>query len=171
MARIFLGLGSNLGDRFQNLQDAVYGLGTFLYLIRASRVYETAPWGPVQDQPLFLNACLEATTDLPVNELLPAIKALEQDLGRGHSEKWGPHKIDIDLLFYENEVKQVGERYVPHRQIRQRAFVLRPLADIAPYYVHPVHRQSVAELLAEVSTEGIALYPRLLELPDAAPLA
>jgi 2-amino-4-hydroxy-6-hydroxymethyldihydropteridine diphosphokinase len=168
VARIYLGLGSNLGDRLQNLQDAVDGLGEFLTVVKASPVYETTPWGPVQDQPHFLNACLEAQTDLPVDQLLPAIKALEQQLGRGHTEKWGPHKIDIDLLFYDNEVKQVGERYVPHRQIRQRVFVLRPLTDIAPDYVHPVHRQSVADLLDEVSTAGVTRYPRHLTLPDAA---
>ena len=166
MVTLYLSLGSNLGDRWQHLQHAVWALRPFMTLTAASPVYETIPWGPVQDQPCFYNACLKAETFLPLDVLLPSIKQLERALGRDQSEKFGPHEIDIDLLFYGDIVREIGKRTVPHRQIRKRPFVLRPLADIAPEFVHPVHQMTIQELLTEVSTDSVAKLPGLLLLEE-----
>ena len=153
--QLYVSLGSNLGDRLGYLRQAVDGLRPFMTITALSAVYETIPWGPEPDQPLFLNACLGATTALRPDVLLPALKELEQMVGRNGSSKWGPHEIDIDLLFYGDWVTNVGSRTIPHRQIRQRPFVLQPLADIAPDFVHPLHDMTIADLLAETDTSGI----------------
>ncbi len=166
MVTLYLSLGSNLGDRWQHLQRAVWTLRPLMTITAASPVYETIPWGPVQDQPCFYNACLKAETYLPLDILLPAIKQLERELGRDQTEKFGPHEIDIDLLFYGSIVREVGKRTVPHRQIRKRPFVLIPLADIAPDFLHPVHQMTILELLAEVSTESVAQLPELLLIEE-----
>lgn len=158
-AEVYFGLGSNIGDRVRQMQDAVVGLQGFVDINQVSPVYETTPWGPVQDQPLFLNACLQGTTSLGAEELLLAVKQLERELGREMGQKWGPHSIDIDLLFYDDLVAEIGARHIPHVQIRQRPFVLYPLADIAPDFVHPVHQQTIADLRAETSPEGVQRYP------------
>jgi len=162
MVTLYLSLGSNLGDRWHHMQRAVWELRPFMTITRLSPVYETIPWGPIQDQPCFLNACLQAETYLPLDILLRSIKQLEHDLGRDQTEKFGPHEIDIDLLFYGDLVRQLGERTVPHRQIRERPFVLVPLADIAPDFLHPVHQMTVTELLAEVKTDSVFQLPGML---------
>lgn len=154
--QLYLSLGSNLGDRLGYLRQAVGGLRPFMTITSLSPIYETTPWGPEPDQPFFLNACLGAETSLAPDILLPAIKQLELDLGRNTAGKWGPHEIDIDLLFYGDWVTKVESRTIPHRQIRKRPFVLQPLADIAPDFIHPIHQRTIAELLAEVDTNGIA---------------
>jgi 2-amino-4-hydroxy-6-hydroxymethyldihydropteridine diphosphokinase len=155
LAQIYLGLGSNLGDRTANLRSAVAKLQEHMLVEKISPVYETTPWGPVQDQPLFLNVCLQATTDLTPQDLLPLIKRVEESLGRDTNEKWGPFNIDIDLLFYDDLIVEVGDRTIPHGRIQERPFVLLPLADIAPDYIHPILNQSISSLLAGVSTAGI----------------
>ena len=156
MTKLYLSLGSNLGDRWQHLQKAVWGLQSFMTITQISHVYETIPWGPVTDQPHFLNVCLKAETLLPPEILLPTIKQLEREQGRDQTERFGPHEIDIDLLFYGKLVTQVGSRTIPHRQIRERPFVLIPLADIAPHFIHPVHKLSIATLMAELQIDQIA---------------
>jgi len=127
-----------------------------------SPIYETVPWGQNPDQPYFLNACVAATTTLPPELLLSMIKQIECALGRSEEGKWGPHEIDIDLLFYGDLVTTVGKRTIPHRQIRQRPFVLVPLADIAPNFVHPVHNMTIADLLSEVTTDDVTRIPQQL---------
>ncbi|MCP5099483.1 MAG: 2-amino-4-hydroxy-6-hydroxymethyldihydropteridine diphosphokinase [Chloroflexi bacterium] len=159
---VYFSLGSNLGNRWTYLERAVWVLESLVTITQISPVYETVPWGPVQDQPFFFNACLEATSSLPPEVLLPAVKTIERDLGRDQSEKWGPHEIDIDLLFYGDLVVQVGKRTIPHRQIRKRPFVLHPLADIAPDFIHPVHQMSINALLAEIDSAGIVELPERL---------
>lgn len=171
MVQLYLSLGSNLGDRWQHLQRAVWELRPLMTITSLSPVYETIPWGPVQDQPCFFNACLQAETLLPPEILLPAIKTLERDLGRDQTEKFGPHEIDIDLLFYGDWVVQVGKRTIPHRQIRKRPFVLIPLADIAPHFVHPVHQMTITDLLAEVKTDSVMRLPDLLTVGQNAVLS
>lgn len=160
---LYLGLGSNLGDRMGYLQRALDRLWPLVCITAVSPVYETVPWGPEPDQPLFLNACVAAETSLPPAILLHSLKQLERAIGRSDAhQKWGPHTIDIDLLFYGDWVLKIGARTIPHRQIKQRPFVLVPLADVAPAFVHPVHQQSVTELLAEVDTEGVNRYSETL---------
>jgi 2-amino-4-hydroxy-6-hydroxymethyldihydropteridine diphosphokinase len=154
MHTIYLGLGTNLGDRAANLQAAVAGLAKKLNVTAVSPIYETPPWG-ITDQPDFLNMCLTAETDLPPNELLALLKTLEKEIGRAPGERWGPRLIDIDLLFYANQIIETEKLTIPHPELPERAFVLRPLVDVAPNFVHPVLGKTMAALAAKVDDEGI----------------
>lgn len=144
--RVFLALGSNLGQRHKNLQQAVAAVGAFLTVEAISPVYETAPWGKT-DQPDFLNVCLQGTTKLDPSSLLAACKTAEQDLGRTVGERWGPRLIDIDIIFYNDLVLEAEGLSIPHPRLAERAFVLAPLADLAPELVHPQSGRTVQELL------------------------
>ncbi len=157
MQTIYLGLGTNLGDRAANLQAAIARLAEKLVITAVSPLYQTAPWG-VADQPDFLNLCLAAETELSPGELLTFVKALEVELGREPAGRWGPRLIDIDLLFYANQIVKTEKLNIPHPQLAERAFVLRPLADIAPDFVHPVLGETIAALNANVEAEGIRPY-------------
>ena len=160
--QLYLSLGSNLGNRLDNLQQAVDSLQSCMTIHAISPIYETVPWGENPDQPLFLNVCLAASTTLPPELLLGMIKQIEQALGRNVNGIWGPHEIDIDLLFYGDLVRVIEPQFIPHRQIRQRPFVLVPLADIAPNFVHPVHNMTIADLLSEVTTDDVTRIPQQL---------
>jgi 2-amino-4-hydroxy-6-hydroxymethyldihydropteridine diphosphokinase len=127
-ARCFLALGSNLGDRLANLQEAVDRLAQHLRVLRSSRVYETAPVGPAQ--PDYLNAVLEVETDLAPEELLRRCLAVEEAMGRVRAERWGPRVIDVDVLTYGRETIDAPDLVVPHPRMHGRAFVLVPLAEL-----------------------------------------
>ena len=147
MAIIALGLGSNLGNRLKNLRDAVSCLNKILNIKAKSFVYETEPWG-VLDQPKFLNACVlcEAESIEPV-KLLNAVKAIECELGREANIRWGARKIDIDILFIDDLIINLENLKIPHENLHNREFVLVPLCDIIPDWVHPVMNKSIRELL------------------------
>jgi 2-amino-4-hydroxy-6-hydroxymethyldihydropteridine diphosphokinase len=146
---IALALGSNTGDRQAALRAAVKGLAPFLTITAISPIYET-PAAYVTDQPAFLNAVLTGTTQLAPLALLQAIKQLETALGRQPSFRYGPRLIDIDIIFYGQQVSETPELTVPHPLLAEREFVLRPLADIAPDWLHPMREQTVTEILAQL---------------------
>jgi 2-amino-4-hydroxy-6-hydroxymethyldihydropteridine diphosphokinase len=131
MTRAYIGLGSNLGDRAAMLRAAVLELARAVTVAHVSSVYETAPWGK-RDQPSFLNACAAIDTTLAAPDLLALLLRIEAALGRRRGEPWGPRTIDLDLLLFGAEVISSPDLVVPHPRLTERAFVLVPLAEIAP---------------------------------------
>ncbi len=151
---VFLSLGTNLGDRQANLEAALAALPPQVRLLERSSVYETAPWG-VTDQPDFLNMVVCGKTTLPPVRLLAYLKRLEQDLGRVPSIRYGPRLIDIDILFYGSQMLDTPELIIPHPRLPERAFVLVPLAEIAPELIHPVLHEPIRTLLNKVDVSGV----------------
>lgn len=145
---VYLGLGSNLGDREDNLKQALNKLGERLRIEKVSSVYDTEPVGDA-NQPRYLNLVCEANTTLPPLALLALAKGIESKLGRiGDSGASRP--IDIDVLFYGDQVVNAPGLIIPHPRLQERAFVLIPLAEIAPGLVHPVLCRTAKDLLAGV---------------------
>jgi 2-amino-4-hydroxy-6-hydroxymethyldihydropteridine diphosphokinase len=153
--RVFLGLGSNLGDRSRFLQRAVTEIRLIpdVSIVWASGVYESDSYGN-PDQPKFLNACIELETSLAPPDLLDRVKEVEQRLGRSASEHWGPREIDIDILVYDGLVFSNDRVTVPHPDLEQRRFVLVPLREIAADLVHPVSGLTVEELATACTDHG-----------------
>ena len=122
-----------------------------------SKVYETPPWG-YENQPAFLNMAVKCETNLEPESLLKRLKQLEVQLGREQSFRWGPRLIDIDILFYNDLILESESLTIPHPRLHERAFVLVPLADIAPDFIHPVLKKTIKELLAGVNMDDIHPY-------------
>ncbi len=157
MHTIYLGLGSNLGDRLANLRAAVAAFPPRVHLLDGSPIYETPPWG-YPDQPAFLNMVVRAQTRFSPLPLLTCLKQLESHLGRAPTFLYGPRQIDIDILFYDDLILDRPELIIPHPRLHARAFVLVPLADLAPDLLHPRLHKTIRQLLAEVDRSGITLF-------------
>ena len=158
---VYLGLGSNLGDRRANLSAAITALSEMVDVVKISSVYETEPVG-YEQQPLFLNAVCLVRTDIGPLQLLSLIKGLESDMGREESFPNGPRVIDIDIIMYGDLVMVDPELTIPHPRMAERAFVLVPLAEIAPDLIHPFIGESVGELLLRVDgRDGVKQIGRL----------
>jgi 2-amino-4-hydroxy-6-hydroxymethyldihydropteridine diphosphokinase len=160
MHTIYLALGTNLGDRMENLRRAIAALPPTVRVTALSSVYETPPWG-YTDQPAFLNMALAGETESEPLALISFLKKLETDLGREKTFRNGPRLIDMDILFYDNLVFDQSDLVIPHPRLHERAFVLVPLNDIAPELVHPVLNRTVRDLLKGVDAKGVNLYGRL----------
>ena len=154
--RAYIGLGSNLEDPAHQLRSAIDALAQLplTRVLRHSRLFRTPPWGR-EDQPSFVNAVAELDTGLGANDLLRGLQQIEQRAGRDRVLKWGPRILDLDLLLYADQRISDGILQVPHRHMHERAFVLVPLAELAPALVIPGVARSVAELLATVDCTGI----------------
>jgi len=148
MITIYLALGSNIGDREKNLREAIHLLGqSAVRVAKLSSIYESEPVDYL-DQPWFLNAVLEAQTDLPAIQLLTALRTIESQMGSKKSFAKGPRLIDLDILLYGHETIATPDLQIPHPRMLLRNFVLAPLAEIAPRLRHPSWPATAAELLS-----------------------
>ncbi|WP_459838352.1 2-amino-4-hydroxy-6-hydroxymethyldihydropteridine diphosphokinase [Halanaerobaculum tunisiense] len=157
MTSVYLGLGSNQGDREKNLDQAVDLIASFpqTELKELSSVYETEPWG-YTEQPKFLNLCLELETELAPYDLLAECQKVEEKLDRTRQIKWGPRTIDVDILFYNDLNLNDSQLTIPHPRLHNRAFVLVPLCELNPDLVF--QGEKITYWLEEVDKEGIKKY-------------
>ena len=161
--RIYIGIGSNLGDRRANHLEAIERVGQIpdTKVVRASSLYESEPLGNAKTW--FVNSAIEIDTELGAEALLKRLKAIEDAMGRKRvkGKRWGSRIIDLDILLSENEVVDKRNLRVPHPEMHKRRFVLMPLAELAPHVVHPGLGQSVSALLATVKDDKrVSLLPR-----------
>ena len=161
MAEVYIGIGSNTGDRKTNCLEAIRLLKeNGVSVIKQSSMYETEPWG-IKDQPRFINMAVEVETELSPKYLLQALKDIERRLGRKTSSaplrgagggplrpvgRWGPRAIDLDILLYNGLVVDEPDLKIPHPLIEEREFVLNPLSEIAPDAMHPALKKTIREL-------------------------
>jgi 2-amino-4-hydroxy-6-hydroxymethyldihydropteridine diphosphokinase len=152
----YLGLGSNVGDREENLRAAIERLRAVVQVLRISPVYETDPV-EFTEQRRFLNLVVEAETELFPMQLLTRTARVERELGRVRTVAKGPRTIDIDILLYGKTAVRSGRLEIPHPRMAERRFVLAPLADLAPDLRHPVNRRTVREMLDAAPEQMVRL--------------
>jgi 2-amino-4-hydroxy-6-hydroxymethyldihydropteridine diphosphokinase len=169
-ANVYVGLGSNEGDREGHLVAALQALSRIdaVAVLRCSSLFDSAPVGP--DQPRFLNAVVALECTLPPLRLLTILKRIEQDLGRRpNSARWGPRPIDLDILVWDGEVVAEPHLQVPHLELHKRRFALEPLAELAPRLQHPVLGVTVKELLSQLAPQDVRRLSAT-QWPEASPL-
>ncbi len=154
---VHIALGSNLGDRAANLVRATELMSEVIRITAESSIYETPPWGVI-DQPRFLNQVIKGCTTLAPMNLLYELKAIEKLMGRRESVRYGPRIIDLDILLYGDRVIQYNRLQVPHPRMLERAFVLVPLAEVSPGLVIPGCGQAVENLLKQVDPSGVVMF-------------
>jgi len=154
LSLVYIALGSNLGDRAANLAKAREMLADDIQVLKCSLVYQTTPWG-YSEQDDFYNQVLECETMLRPLILLTKLKKIEKKLGRKETFPNGPRVIDLDILFYDDLILNNKRLIIPHPRLHDRAFVLIPMAEINPVFVHPVLGKNIVELLAKVNQAGV----------------
>lgn len=149
----YVALGSNMGDKEAYIEGALNGLRKKegIKVIRVSSLIETAPYGEVQDQENFLNGAAELKTLYTPEELLDFLHELEQEAKRERTLHWGPRTLDLDIIFYDDLVMETETLTIPHRDMQNREFVLKPLSELAPGIRHPVLQKSVRQMLEEIA--------------------
>jgi 2-amino-4-hydroxy-6-hydroxymethyldihydropteridine diphosphokinase len=146
---IFLQLGSNMGEREEYLQNASELLATEIGVIqKESKIYESVPWG-VENQSNYLNQVLEIRSELSAEEVLERVLQIEDKIGRIRNEKWGERIIDIDVLLFNDSIVEKDGICIPHIHLHNRKFVLIPLNEVAPSFIHPKYNKTIEELLSE----------------------
>lgn len=153
MTEAYISIGANMGDRRENIASAIRLLGRKCGVIEISPVYETEPEG-YPDQPLFLNCAAHIETDMGAFKLLKTLKGIEKKLGRQKSFLDAPRPIDLDILFYGEEIMREAGLEIPHPRMHLRAFVLAPLADIAPNRIHPGLHKTIVQLMDDLHAAG-----------------
>lgn len=150
----YIGIGSNLGDKQGNCRRAIEALGSDPRnrLVRCSPLYCTEPVGKT-DQDWFVNGVVSLETSMGPRELLEFLLSVEKKMGRIREEKWGPRTIDLDILFYQDQILHDNDLHIPHPSLHERRFVLIPLKDVAADLVHPELGKNVSSMLAELDTE------------------
>lgn len=162
MHTVFVSLGTNLGDRIENLNQADKALKRIALVVSKSSIYETPPWGYI-NQPSFLNQVFKVETDLEPEDLLCELKKIEKEIGREKTFRYGPRLIDLDVLFYDNIVYNSDKLSIPHKQITKRAFVLVPMVELAPEMMHPKEHRTMSELLVDVEKSGIEKFENITQ--------
>jgi len=162
--RVFIGIGSNRGPRRGNCLRAMEAIDDApeLTLIQSSPFYETAPWGFLGQRP-FVNAVIEVRSDIGPMALLTFLKGFEKDLGRERGRRWGPRAIDLDILFFGRRIVDGPRLTVPHPRLHERSFVMAPIGDIAPEFIHPMFLVSIKGLLNCGPRQGRAVKRLVLD--------
>lgn len=153
MNRVYISYGSNMGDRYANIDTALNMIKSSGFnIIKNSKLYKTDPYG-FTDQPEFVNGAAEIETDMDCRSVLYKLLDIESKMGRVRKFKWGPRVIDLDIIFFNNQIINEKDLVVPHPDMQNRFFVLKPLYEIAPDFIHPVLNISISEMLK--SLEGV----------------
>ena len=153
--KTYLGIGSNMGDKKRYMEEAVNKLKSHPQIrgVRVSEFLVTEPYGGVEQED-FLNGAIELETLMPPLTLLRFLHKLEQEAGRERLIHWGPRTLDLDILFFQDFISDSKELMVPHPDLQNREFVLKPLSELCPYYVHPLYGKSIKVLLSELSEKS-----------------
>ena len=154
MYTYYISVGSNIGNRRQFIDDAYHALSIHpeVHSITSSTIIETEPWG-YTEQDVFLNAVWRVSSSLEPHDLLDVLQSLECEAQRKRDIHWGPRTLDLDLLFYDDQILGTKRLIVPHPEIEKRSFVLVPMAQIAPWLRHPVSKSTIKQLLEELNAE------------------
>ncbi|KAF2956902.1 2-amino-4-hydroxy-6-hydroxymethyldihydropteridine diphosphokinase [Marinitoga sp. 38H-ov] len=151
-----IALGSNVGNRIDNIKKAIDLLSENVEIIKVSNIYETEPWG-YTEQDSFLNACVLINTEKKAEELLEICKKIELELKRQKRFKWGPREIDLDILYYGELIIEKEYLNIPHKYMFERDFVVVPLNDISPNWKHPIYKKTVRERYNEIDKSKIKI--------------
>jgi len=154
LEKVFLALGSNIGDREKNINEALRLLKEKIKDLKVGNIYISKAVG-YENQPDFYNTVVSGYTDLSPEELFYFVKGIEKQVGRVYRFHWGPREIDIDILFYGNQIIKRDFLEIPHPRLHERDFVLKPMLDIDADFVHPVLKKTVKELFEELRTKSI----------------